>query len=319
MRRRDLLATLAVPALPAAAQGRVHRLGILSPGQLSIDGFRRWAIPELAREGFVEGRNLEIVARSAEGDPARLRLLAGEILAARPDVALAVSNPAAHAIRALNQAIPIVMGFAGTDPVADGLALSLARPGGSVTGTVMLAEELDVKRVELVRNLLPEARRIGFLAGATFTEARIAATVDAAHGLGLSLVPVRAAGPDTHAAAFAALEAAGVQALVIGSFPAFATHAADLVARARAARLPTVCEWRSMAEAGCLLALGPVNAELRRRAAHFIARILRGEPPGAIPMERADRFETVVNLRTARELGLELSPLLLAAAEEVIE
>lgn len=89
--------------------------------------------------------------------------------------------------------------------------------------------------------------------------------------------------------------------------------------RGRAARLPTVCEWRSMAEAGCLLALGPVNAELRRRAAHFIARILRGEPPGAIPMERADRFETVVNLRTARELGLELSPLLLAAAEEVIE
>jgi putative ABC transport system substrate-binding protein len=295
------------------------RLGILSSGQISIDEFRRFGLPELAREGFVEGRTLELVARSADGDAARLAGLAAEIVAARPDVVIAVSNPAAHALRSLNPALPIVMGFAGTDPVADGLAQSLARPGGSVTGVVMLAEELDIKRVELMRAALPGARRIGFLAGSTFVPSRVPAVTAAARGFGVELVAVRAAGPESYAGAFAALRAAGAEALVIASFPAFSTHAADLAARAQAAGLPSICEWRAMAEAGCMMSYGPINAELRRRTAIAVLRILRGEAPGSIPMERADRFEMVVNLGVARSLSLDLPPLVLAAAQEVIE
>jgi putative ABC transport system substrate-binding protein len=315
--RRTLLALTL--ASPAGAQTRIARLGLLSSGQISIDQFRQWGLPELAREGFVEGRTLALIARASDGDAARLAPLAAEILAARPDVVVAVSNPAAHAIRAIDRQVPIVMGFAGTDPVADGLAASLARPGGSVTGVVMLAEELDLKRLEMLRLALPQARRIGFLAGATFVPTRVPAMVAAAARMGVELVPARAGGPASFAPAFAALRDAQVEALVIASFPGFSTHAAALASLAREARLATVCEWKTMAEAGCLISHGPVNEELRRQVARHVARILRGQPPGEIPMFQAERFETVVNLRTAREIGVEVPALVLAAAQEVIE
>jgi putative ABC transport system substrate-binding protein len=311
---------LALPfATPAWAQTRVARLGMLSSGQISIDQFRQWGLPELAREGFIEGRTLSLIARTSNGDAARLAPLAAEILAARTDIVIAVSNPAAHAVRLLDAQIPIVMGFAGTDPVADGLAASLARPGGTVTGVVMLAEELDVKRLEMLRLALPQARRIGFLAGATFVPSRVPAMERAARRMGVELVAVSAGGPESFAPAFAALRAAQVEALVIASFPGFSTHAADLATRAREAGLPTVCEWKTMAEAGCLISHGPVNEELRRQVARHVTRILRGQAPGEIPMFQAERFETVVNLRTAREIGMEVPPLVLASAQEVIE
>jgi putative ABC transport system substrate-binding protein len=317
--RRALLSlALAAPAL-AQAQGRVARLGLLSSGQISIDQFRQWGLPELAREGFIEGRTLSLIARTSNGDAARLTPLAAEILAARPDVIIAVSNPAAHAIRALDAQIPIVMGFAGTDPVADGLAVSLARPGGSVTGVVMLAQELDVKRLEMLRLALPHARRIGLLAGSTFVPSRVPAMEQAARRMGVELVAVSAGVPESFAPAFAALRAARVEALVIASFPGFSTHAAALASLAREAGLATICEWRSMAEAGCLISHGPVNEDLRRQVARHVARILRGQPPGEIPMFQAERFETVVNLRTAREIGVDVPPLVLASAQEVIE
>lgn len=316
---RRALALLAAPGLAGAvrAQGRVARLGLLSSGQISIDQFRRWGLPELAREGFAEGRNLVLVARSADGDAARLAPLAAEILAARPDVVVAVSNPAAHALRAVDPAIPIVMGFAGTDPVADGLAASLSRPGGTVTGVVMLAEELDLKRLEMLRLAVPGARRIGFLAGATFAPGRVPAMVAAAGRMGVELMPVMAGGRDSLAQAFAELRAQGVEALVVGSFPGFSSQAGVLAALAEEAGLPTICEWRSMAEAGCLLSHGPVNEALRRQVAHHVARILRGQLPGELPMVQPERFETVVNLRTARRIGVELSPLVLAAGDVI--
>ncbi len=318
--RRAVVAMLgACLAAPAMAQPRLARVGLLSSGQVSIDQFRLWGLPELAREGFVEGRTLRLVARSADGDPERLAPLAADIMAERPDVVVAVSNPVAHVLRALDPGIPIVLGFAGTDPVADGLAASLARPGGNVTGVVMLAEELDLKRLEMLRLAVPGVRRIGFLAGATFVPSRVPAMVAAAERMGVELVPVSAGTPDSLAPAFAALRAARVEALVVASFPGFSTHAGTLAALAREAGLPTICEWRTMAEAGCLISHGPLNEELRRQVARHVARILRGQPPGEIPMVQAERFETVVNLRTAREIGVEVPPLVLAAAREVIE
>lgn len=308
-----------LPATAGLAQPRMARIGMLSVGQISIDQFRAWGLPELAREGFEEGRSLHLITRSAEGDPGRLLPLAAEILAERPEVVIAVSNPVAHVLRGLAPGLPLVMGFAGTDPVADGLAASLARPGGHVTGVVMLAEELDLKRLELLRLALPQVLRIGFLAGATFVPGRVPAMVAAAARMGVELIPVSAGAPESFAPAFAALRGAGVQGLVIASFPGFSTHAGTLAALAQAAALPTICEWRSMAEAGCLLSHGAVNAELRRQVARHVARILRGQPAGEIPMVQPERFETVLNLRTAHAIGIELPALALAAVQEVIE
>jgi putative ABC transport system substrate-binding protein len=319
MRRRTLLAFLLAAPRPAWAQDRIYRLGVLSTSQLSIDTVREWTLPELAREGFIEGRNLRLEGRSADGAAERLPALARELLAGRPDVVIAVSNPAAHALRDANPAVAIVMGFAGNDPVADGLAASLARPGGRVTGVVMLSEELDVKRIEFAREVLPAAHRIGFLAGSTMASFRVVNAEDAARALGLDLVVVSAGGAETFEAAFATLAAARVEAVVVGSFPSFSGNASTLARLALAARLPTICEWRHMAEAGCLIGYGPSLEALRRRLAFYVARIFRGVAPGDIAMEQAARFELVVNLRTARALAVTLPPVLLARADEVIE
>jgi putative tryptophan/tyrosine transport system substrate-binding protein len=322
--RRPLLpgclaaALAAPPALHAQALPGRARVGFLAPVGLAVDNFRRWTVPELAREGLIEGRNLEIVARSSEGNEERLRAMAAEILAARPDVVVASSNPAAYALRAVEPAVPIVMGFAGDDPVAGGLAQSLARPGGTVTGVVILAADLALKRLELAREALPRARRIGYLAPPV-PPARVAAIEAAARSLGAEPVLVHAAGPEDFDAAFAALRAGGAEALVLGSAPALAAAAAELAARALEARLPAVCEWRGAPGSGCLFSYGYDRPALFRRVAGFVLRVLRGEAPGAIPMERADRFELVVDLRTARALGVELPPLLLARADEVVE
>jgi putative ABC transport system substrate-binding protein len=171
----------------------------------------------------------------------------------------------------------------------------------------------------MLRLALPHARRIGFLAGSTFVPSRVPAMEQAARRMGVELVAVSAGAPESFAPAFAALRAARVEALVIASFPGFSTHAAALASLAREAGLATICEWRSMAEAGCLISHGPVNEDLRRQVARHVARILRGQPPGEIPMFQAERFETVVNLRTAREIGVDVPPLVLASAQEVIE
>jgi putative ABC transport system substrate-binding protein len=303
----------------ASGQTRVHRLGVLAPGRFAIEGIRRWTLPELARLGFAEGRNLDVQIRSTEGDAASLPTLAAELAASRCDVAIAVTNPVALLLRAADPRLPIVMGFAGNDPVADGLADSLARPGGQVTGIVMLGEELDTKRLELARDLAPPGARVGFLAGATLTDQRVARIAAEARALGVPIVLARAAGPETYAAAIAALREGGARLIVVGSFPGFAGSPTALVTQAAAAGLPLICDWRHMAEAGCALSYGASAADLRRRNAVQVARILRGEPPGGIPMERPERFELVVNAAAAARLDLAIPPLLLAWADEVIE
>jgi putative ABC transport system substrate-binding protein len=316
--RRVLLASLPLPRF-AYAQRRSPRIGILSPGQLTVDLNRAALVAELQKAGFVEGGSLEIFGRSSDGDLQRLPGLAAEILAQQPDVIVAVSNPAAQAIRALNTTVPIVMSFAGSDPVADGLAASLARPGGSVTGVVMLSEELDLKRLEIALEAFDHATRIGFLAGSSYPEGRILRLTSAARRLGIELVTVRAAGPESYEAAFQGFRNQRVGAVVISSSPGFHSDAASLAQLARIARLPTVCELRSMAEAGCVLSLGPLDGELRRKVASYVLRILRGEAPGTIPMEQAERFELLVNLRAALALDLELPITVLARADVVLE
>lgn len=313
-----LAVTLAVPRRLAAQPGRVFRVGILSFGREPMEGFRRDAVPELARDGFVEGRNLEVVARASDGDPALLRAGAAEILAARPHVVVAITSFAARLLHDLDPAMPVVA-FAGFDPVTDGLAQSLARPGGSVTGIVMQTDEVDRKLLELAREALPTARRLGFLAGPGVTAKRAATLRTFAAGLGVELVVAWAASPGDYAAAFAALRDGGAEAVVVQFFAAFNSNVADLALRAREASLPVLCGSRRAAAAGCLASLGPDLGALNHRLARIVARVLRGEPPSTIPMERADRYDVAFNLRAARALSIELPPLLIARAAEVID
>jgi putative ABC transport system substrate-binding protein len=320
MRRREVIAVaagaLAARAAPAGAQERVRRIGLLSVGDLETT--HRYTIPELALLGFAVGRNLEVVERAAAGDTARLPAMARELVAARVELIVAVANVAIEAARDAAPGLPIVMGFAGQDPVAAGLAQSLARPGGMVTGISFLGGEADLKRLEVLRNALPGSRRFAYLAPPTepWREREMEAVAAA---LGVELAIGRPARADEIAGAIDALAAARPDGLVVSTYPVLTGAAGAVVARATASGMATICGLREMAREGCLIAYGPNVRALRRRVAHYVARILRGAAPGELPIEQPDVFDLTVNLRTAKALGIELPPAILSLAEEVIE
>jgi|KBSSwiStaDraftv2_1062776.scaffolds.fasta_scaffold202624_1 putative ABC transport system substrate-binding protein len=319
MRLSILLAALLAFAFPAGSQQRVWRVGYLTTGDAVAPSLRSATLPVLAEHGFIEGRNLQLVVGLAGGNPERLPALARDIAAAKPDVIIAVSN---HSVRAAMSAAPdtpIVMSFAGEDAVAEGLVASLARPGGKVTGIMMLAEEGDLKRLHLVHDALPTVRRFGFLASNTLTPVRDQDLRQAASRLGVELMIRRAGGADEIDGAIALLRADGVGAVVVMSNPLFLTEVGRIAALAIRYRLPTICEWREMAQQGCLLSFGPDLTVLRRRTGEFVVRILKGADPATLPVEQPDRFELVVSLRTATGLGLSLPTAILARANEVIE
>jgi len=312
-----LMLTVAV-ATPAHAQSpnRVYRLGHLSPSADSEQFTRDLIMPELAKLGFVEGRNLVVEWRvgDAAAQPGQMR----ELLAARPDAIVAI-GPAVIAASAATRTVPIV-GF-GPDPVELGLAANFARPGGNVTGIVILAVELDAKRLDLLRDALPGRRRVAVLlsstAPASRTSEREMRAVAASTAIDLLLFSVAAAAD--YPAAFAAMRVAGAEALVIGASPQFDRDMKSLAALALEVRLPTICQWAKNARDGCLIGYGPDRGALRRRNADQLARIFRGAAPGEIPIEQPTVFEFAVNLKVARALGLELPAATLARADEVIE
>lgn len=308
----------AVCLADAEAQDKIHTLGILSPNAGEVDRVRAFTLPELARLGFTEGANLRVIARVGAGGPDKLDAAARELVAESVDVIVAVSSPATHAARAHTGRIPIVMAPAGDDPVADGLVQSFIRPGGNVTGLVMLGTEGDVKRLEFARQATPEARRIGLLVG-PIGPSRLPILADAGARLGVQTVPVSARDASEYASAFAALRVQGAESLVILADPIFYADARDLSALATRNGLPTICQWREMAEAGCLIGFGPSYRRLRARTADYVAQLLRGAPPESLPVEQPAIFEVVVNLKTAQVLGIEIPPAILARADEVIE
>jgi putative ABC transport system substrate-binding protein len=220
----------------------------------------------------------------------------------------------------VSSSVPIVMCFGGEDPVVNGLAQSLDRPGGNVTGIVMLATELDGKRVSLLREAMPSARRIAILALRPPSNVvqvkemqRVAAT------LGLEAQVFYADGPVDYGAAFAAMRGASVGALAIIAAANFWRDAAILSRYAMAAGLPTMCEWASMARDGCLLGYGPNQIALRRRCGGYVARVLSGTLPGELPIEQPALFEFALNLQTAKTLGITVPPSIMVRADEVIE
>jgi putative tryptophan/tyrosine transport system substrate-binding protein len=316
-----ILALLAM-VIPGPAGGqtadRVYRLGALMLSAGSVERVRAYILPALARQGFVEGRNLVLEVRT--GTVVELPALAGELLATKPDAILANGPIAIRAVQAHSNTVPIVGAFIGADPVAAGFAASLARPGANVTGVVMLAPELDAKRLELLHAAVPTARRVAVLGVSPKQgEDNLAAVRGAAEALALELLVFYAEVPADYPAAFAAMRSAGAHGLAILSAPQFFTNASTLARLALEAGLPAVCEWRTMAEQGCLLGYGPNIAELNGRNADYVARIFRGAAPGDLPIEQPTHFEFAVNLKTAKALGLTIPPTILARADEVIE
>src|SRR5262245_52253364 len=319
MWRRTFIAGLAgaiASARAARAQtpNRVYRLGHLAISSTSEAFTRQIALPELARLGFVEGRNLVFDART--GEPDSLPALMRELLAGQPDVVLAVGPAALRHAGAGTRTVPIVT--FGSDPIELGLAASYARPGGNVTGVVLLTDELEAKRLSMLLEAVPDRRRVAALvptpSGAYEAELRKAAA-----GLGVELLVFRVAAPSDYPAAFAAMRAQGAQALVIGAAPQFQRDGTQLADLALKARLPTVCEWAEMARDGCLMGYGPNRVALRKRVAEQIAQIFRGAAPGDIPIERPIAFEFSLNLKVAKSLDVIVPAVVRTRADEVIE
>jgi putative ABC transport system substrate-binding protein len=323
VRRRAIIAAIAAVACGSAerafgqAPGRTFRLGHLAPNEPTDLRTREILLPELARHGFVAGRNL--VVESRFGGEAAFPELARALLAARPDAVVATGGAAARAMREATSSVPIVI-FA-DDPVELGYAASLARPGGNVTGVALMVVSLQAKRLELLLEAVPAARRVGALLRASSPQrpaGERALRVSAA-AAGVELLVVEADVATDYPAAFAALRARGADALLIGADPLFADDVARLAALALDARLPTICEWASNARDGCVLGYGPDRVALRRRMADQIARIFRGAAAGDVPIEQPTLFEFAINLRTARALGVAIPAPLIARADEVIE
>jgi putative ABC transport system substrate-binding protein len=271
---------------------------------------------ELAKLGFSEGRNLILDRRV--GDAAALPDLARELVLAKPDAIYVGGTDALRAASAATNTVPIVQ--FGPDPVRLGLAKSLARPGGNVTGVAILGAELDGKRLDLLHEAVPSARRVAALLwpwGARQTSEQEMCAVAAYAGVELFVVD--AAGPGDYEAAFAKMRAAGAQALVVMAAPIFYRDAAVIARRAIETGLPTVCEWAEMAQDGCLIGYGPNQPELYRTVAYYIALIFEGTAPADLPIEQPTHYDFAVNLQTAKALGLTLPPSTLVRATEVIE
>jgi putative ABC transport system substrate-binding protein len=322
--RREFIALLsgaaAVSPLAARAQspGKVFRLAALSPASAQLDSIRSIVLPELAKANIIENLNLIVDARSASMD--QLAGLARELIAAKPDVVMAVSGAAIGAMKAASSTVPIIMSFSDYDPVAAGFAASYARPGGNITGIAMFATVLDAKRLQLLHEAVPVARRIAVLAVSEDRHQSTLATMAVtASAEGVELVPVYAEGPSSYPQAFAAMRTAGAQALLIVAAPEFNRDAEILAALATEAGLPTMCEWRHMASRGCALAYGPIGSELWSRAADYVVRVLNGASPGNLPIQGPSRFEFAVNLKTANKLSLTVPTSVLLRADEVIE
>ena len=316
MRRRAIIAAVAGLAVtPAGAQARRRRVAILTPG---ADARRPVfaAFRETMRTlGYPEGGDVAIEIHLAAGDAARLATLAQDLAATPVDVIVADGGAATEAARAATTRVPIV-GIIGGDPVERGVVASLARPGGNVTGITLHSFDLGPKQVELFRELRPDAKRVLLLAGLPDV---VRATDEAARRLGLEPVAAAAGSPAEIERALAPAALERLDGVIVLPGPETASHRFAVTALINAAARPAVYPDRDFAFAGGLVSYGTDISDVYRRIARMVDRVLRGASPAELPIDRPERIELVVNLRTARALGVTIPPLLLVRADEVIE
>jgi ABC-type uncharacterized transport system substrate-binding protein len=304
----------------ALAQSSSKVVGWLTPGYKdnSFSGIGV-VVSELTRLGFIKGKNLIVEERYANGDMGRLASLAKELAATRPDVIIAVSELAIQAARDAAPSVPIVMAFSGSDPVALGFVASLSRPGGLITGLVLLAPEMEAKRIELAAQAVPGTKRIGLLLSPFAAAERVALAQQTAEAAGLELVLVRGKDSSEYNEAFKTLANSNASMLVVGSSPVFFRDAPELIARSAVLRLPLACEWREMARQGCLISYGPNLQKLFEKAAGYAGRVLQGSNPSELPVEQPTAIELVINMKAAGLLGVAMPTSFVARADEVIE
>jgi putative ABC transport system substrate-binding protein len=328
MDRRLFLGAIApgLLALPWAAKaqqaGRVHRIGYLSaPTRASVENALGAFLRTLRELGWVEGQNLIIEYRWAEGKVERLPELAAELVRSKVDVIVAPAGSAALAAKNATSSIPIVMMFP-SDPVAIGLVASLNRPGGNVTGTSFaLGPEIFGKQLQILKETVPHASRVAILVNpADPASALQAKAVEAAaRSLGMRLQHAEARGPEEFDGAFAAMARERAEGLVLGRDATLLVHRAKVAELALKGRLPTMCNFRESVEAGGLIAYAVNMSDFIGRAAVYVDKILRGARPADLAVEQPTKFELVINAKTARALGLTIPQSLLLRADEVIQ
>jgi putative ABC transport system substrate-binding protein len=335
-RRDNILALLALAAAPLAActqrdqqaqsaeaqqSAKIPRIGYMGANLADVPHLQEAFLQGLRDLGYVEGRNVVIEFRSAAGKLERLPALAAELVALKVDVIVAPPTVAALAAKQASSTLPIV--FTGSaDPVMSGLVDSLARPGGNVTGLSYLSEQLTGKRLELLKQAVPGVSRVAFLwqpgAASERTEKDVLKEAEvAARGLGVQLQFVEVRGPEDIDRAFSEMTRARADALAVLGWPLADDERRRLVDLAAKNRLPAVYPGRQTVEAGGLMSYGANLADLHRRAATYVDKILKGAKPGNLPVEQPTKFELVINLKTAKALGITIPPSLLQRADMI--
>ena len=328
MRRRDLITLLGGAAAssvswPLAARGQqpatplIGYLSTASPGTYAPPDFRQG----LSQAGYIEGRNVAIEYRWADGDYGRLPALAADLVRRQVTVIFVErGTPGALAAKAATATIPIVFSIGG-DPVKLGLVASLNRPGGNVTGMSLLVNSLAPKRLELLRELVPITDSIAFLVNPTNPNAAldVQGVQDAARVIGQRILVVKAASEREIDTAFATLTQARAGALIVASDATFGNRRDQLVAAAARHAMPTIFDRREYAAAGGLMSYGDLRSESTRQIGIYVGRILKGEKPADLPIIQPTKFELIINLKTAKTLGLTIPPSLLLRADEIIK
>jgi len=296
---------------------KVPRVGVLRPGSPPdpyVDAFRQG----LRDLGYVEGKNIAIEYRWAEGKSAGLPLLAAELVHLKVDAIVTQGEAATRAVKEATSTIPIVMATSG-DPVGAGLVASLARPGGNVTGLSAVAPDLTGKRLQLLKEAVPKVSRVAILYNPTILGAVLSVkeAQAAAPPLALKVQPVEVRAPDELGPAFDAMTRERAEALFAIGDPFTITHQRQILDLAAKRRLPTTFDWLEPAD--CLISYGPNRLDMFRRAATFVDKVLKGTKPEDLPVEQPMKFELVINLKTAKQIGLTIPQSVLYRADKVIK
>ena len=325
MRRRQFITLLggAAAAWPLAAraqQAAVPVIGFLDTGTLSGNGWAVTGFREGLRElGFIEGRNVAIEYRAAENQDDRLPALAAELVQRRVAVIVAVPGlPSIAAAKAATATIPIVF-MSAADPVRTGLVASLNRPGGNLTGLTLLSSDLSAKRFGMLHAMVPQVATVAMLLSRPTQDLNLTEAEAAGRAVGVRIVGVRAESEGEFDAAFATAIREGARALLIAPSVFFVNHTDRLVELAARHRLPAIYHERDFAVAGGLMSYGPNRTDVMRQVGVYAGRVLKGEKPADLPVVVPTKFEFVLNLKTAKALGLTFPPGVLAIADEVVE
>ncbi len=319
-----LLSCIALWLCVAAAQAQqaapLRHIGVLLVGFLPQSHDAQALLQGLRDAGYTEGRDVELDWRSAEGDYSRVQSLIADLVQRKVDILVVESTIAAQAAKHATSNIPIVMAIV-ADPVGSGLVTNLAHPGSNLTGLSLMGVDLSAKRLQLLKEAFPKLTRVAVLwnPATPFHAKAVHDVKGAARELSIDLVLVAAKGPGDFATALSTAKQARAQALYVVEDPVFTLHRKRLLDMTSKSRLPTIYSWRRFPDEGGFLSYGADLSDMFRLSAQYVDRIFKGAKPGDLPIEQPTKFELVVNLKTARAIGVTIPESILARADEVIQ